>query len=305
MRRGPTLTCVLFDPARGSAALRAATQDAAARSQLPTSVEDGAEEGLVQLHVWVGGLGLGLPEDRPEAWAEVGHALGAAVTAVDPALALAAPEWGATSLARPEYEELAPGLRSGRVRRRGVASARAERLASLADRDVVRECGEGWVWSATGAVPLWTAPRVEADRLVPAVFHAWWGRRPDEEAPKAARLRVVAQDPDPDLATALVTALPAGWSSDPTAPDAAVATPPAWADDEVSLRAALDDVTVLVEPRWALLRDPDLLWLPTAPDPAESIDGLRVRAAAGPGVLVEGPYARLERLLDVLSPGGI
>ena len=80
---------------------------------------------------------------------------------------------------------------------------------------------------------------------------------------------------------------------------------PAWADDEVSLRAALDDVTVLVEPRWALLRDPDLLWLPTAPDPAESIDGLRVRAAAGPGVLVEGPYARLERLLDVLSPGGI
>ena len=73
MRRGPTLTCVLFDPARGSAALRAATQDAAARSQLPTSVEDGAEEGLVQLHVWVGGLGLGLPEDRPEAWAEVAH----------------------------------------------------------------------------------------------------------------------------------------------------------------------------------------------------------------------------------------
>ncbi len=301
MRRGPTLTCVLFDPARGTAALRAATEDAASRSGLPTSVEDGAEEGLVQLHVWVGGLGLGLPDDRPEAWAELGLALGAVVVTVDPALALAAPEWGAGSLAAPDYDELAPGLRSGRVRRRGVDTARAERFTHLADRHVLRADDDGWVWAVTGAVPLWAAPRVDADRLVPAVFHAWWDRRPGQAAPEGPRLRLASRDPDPGLATALATALPAGWSSEPTAPDAAVATPPEWAD-AASLRAALADAALLVEPRWALLRDPDVLWLPAAPD---ATGGLQITPLAGYGVLVEGPYARLERLLDVPPPGRI
>lgn len=301
MRRGPTLTCVLFDPARGTAALRAAAEDAATRSTLPASVEEGAEEGLVQLHVWVGGLGLGLPDDRPEAWAELGLALGAAVVTVDPALALAAPEWGAGSLAAPDHDELAPGLCSGRARRRGVDLARAERFTHLSDRRVVRADDDAWVWSATGAVALWAAPQVEADRLVPAVFHAWWGRRPDQAGPEGPRLRLASRDPDPDLATALATALPAGWSSEPTAPDTAVATPPDWTD-AASLREALAEVALLVEPRWALLRDPDVLWLPAEPD---ATDGLRVTALAGGGVLVEGPYSRLERLLDVPPPGRI
>ncbi|GAB2867657.1 hypothetical protein [Nocardioides pacificus] len=290
---------MLFDPARGTAALRAAAEDAAARATLPASVEDGVEEGLVQLLVWAGGLGLGLPDDPPVAWAEVGFALGAVVVTVDPALALAAPEWGAGSLLAPDYDELAPGLRSGRARRRGIDSARAERLAHLADREVVRADDDGWVWSGAGAVPLWAAPRVDAGRLVPAVFHAWWGRRPDQDAPGGPRLRIASRDRDPDLATALATALPAGWSSQPTAPDAAAATPPAWVD-EASLCAALAEVALLVEPRWALLRDPDVLWLPGAPD---APDGLRVTPAAGGGVLVEGPYSRLDRLVDDASSG--
>ncbi|WP_147381429.1 hypothetical protein [Nocardioides immobilis] len=292
---------MLFDPARGTAALRAATEDAATRSGLPTSIEDGAEEGLVQLHVWVGGLGLGLPDDRPEAWAELGLALGAVVVTVDPALALAAPEWGAGSLADPDPDELAPGLRSGRARRRRADTARAERFTHLADREVVRADDDGWVWAATGAVPLWAAPPVEADRLVPAVFHAWWGRRPDQAAPVGPRLRLASRDPDPDLATALAAALPAGWSSEPTAPDAAVATPPEWADP-ASLREVLAEVALLIEPRWALLRDPDVLWLSAAPD---QTGGLQITPLAGYGVLVEGPYPRLERLLDVPPPGRI
>jgi len=290
---------VLFDPARGTAAVRAATEEAATRSGLPTSVEDGAEEGLVQLHVWAGGLGLGLPDDRPEAWAELGLALGTVVVTVDPALALAAPEWGAGSLAAPDYDELAPGLRTGRVRRRDVDALRAERFTHLADREAVRADDDGWVWATTGAVPLWAAPRVGADRLVPAVFHAWWGRRPDQAAPEGPRLRLASREPDPRLATALAAALPAGWSSEPTAPDAAVAIPPEWAD-EAALRAALVEVALLVEPRWALLRDPDVLWLPAAPD---ATGGLQISPLAGLGVLVEGPYPRLERLLDVPLPG--
>lgn len=299
MRRGPTLTGALFDPARGTAALRAAAEDAASRSQLPTSVEDGAEEGLVQLHVWAGSLGLGLPDDPAAAWSEIGLALGAAVAVVDPALALAAPEWGAGSLLHPDYDELAPGLRSGRVRRRGVDGARAERLTALAGRDVVQAYDDAWVWVASGAVPLWTAPPVEADRLLPAVFHAWWGRRPEEE-PELPRLRVASREPDPGLAAALAAALPTGWSSEPVAPDRAVATAPEWAD-EPSLRGAVADVALLLEPRWVLLRDPDVLWLPAPP---ASADDLQVADAAGGGALVEGPYARLERLLDVSSLEG-
>lgn len=298
MRRGPTLTAVLWDPARGTAALRTATEDAATRSRLPTTVEDGAEEGLVQLHVWVGGLGLGLPEDRPEAWAEVGLTLGAAVAAVDPALALAAPAWGAGSLAVPDYDELAPGLRAGRARRRDLDAVRAERFTRLADRGVVRAEDDGWVWAAAGAVPLWAAPGVEADRVAPGVFHAWWGRRPDEPAPTGPRLVLAARAPDPGLATALATALPGGWSSEPLAPDRAAATPPEWVT-EAGLREALAEAIVLLEPRWALLRTPDVLWLPAPPEASEDLE---VAPLAASGVLVEGPYPRLERLLDA-PPG--
>jgi hypothetical protein len=298
MRRGPTLTAVLWDPARGTSALRAATEDAAARSKLSTSVENGVEEGLVQLHVWVGGLGLGLPDDPPEAWAAVGLALGTVVAEVDPALALAAPEWGAGSLAVPDYDELAPGLRSGRARRRDLDSARAERFTQLADREVLLADDEGWGWAATGAVPLFAAPRVEGDRLAPAVFHAWWGRRPGEGGPDDARLVLASREPDAGLATALAAALPAGWSTEPTAPDTAVATPPAWVTTE-EMREALAEVIVLLEPRWALLREPDVLWLPEPPHAAED---LRVTPLAASGVLVEGPYPRLKRLLDA-PPG--
>jgi hypothetical protein len=289
---------VLWDPARGTAALRAATEDAAARSKLPTSVENGVEEGLVQLHVWVGGLGLGLPDDPPEEWVEVGLALGSAVADVDPALALAAPEWGVGSLAVPEYDELAPGLRTGRARRRDLDSARAERFTQLAGREVLLAHDDGWVWAAAGTVPLFAAPRVEGDRLAPAVFHAWWGRRPGEGAPDGPRLVLASREPDAGLATALATALP-GWSSEPTAPDAAVATPPDWVTTE-SLREALAEVVVLLEPRWALLREPDVLWL--AEPPPHQAEGLRVTPLATSGVLVEGPYPRLERLLDA-PPG--
>ncbi|MFC7406485.1 hypothetical protein [Georgenia alba] len=186
-RAGPTLTAVLWDPARGTADLRAATEDAAVRSRLPTTVDGGPEHGLVHWHVWVGGLGLGLPEDREEDWTDLGLAVGAAVDTVDPALALAAPEWGAGSLAAPDPGELAPGLHAGRARRRDLDAARVGRFTKLAERQVVRADDDGWVWAADGAVPLWTAPRVEAARLVPAVFHAWWGRRPDQEAPELPR----------------------------------------------------------------------------------------------------------------------
>lgn len=298
MRRGPTLTCALLDPARGTAALRADTQAAAARTKLPVSVEDGVDEGLVQLHVWVGDLGLGLPDDRAPAWVEVGLALGAAVAVVDPALALAAPEWGSGSLATPDPDELAPGLCSGRARRRDVDVVRAGRFDDLADRGVVQAYDDAWVWAATGAVPLWTAAPVDASRLWPAVFHAWWGRRPDQAAPPGPRLRVAAPAPVRDLAAAVAAALPAGWSSEPVAPDAVVATPPDWVDP-ASLPEVLVEVALLVEPRGALLRDPDVLWLPVPPEAAE---GLRVTTLAADGVLVEGPYARLERLLDGPTP---
>ena len=293
MRRGPTLTCALYDPARGTAALRADTQ-AAARTRLPTSVEDGADQGLVQLHVWLGDLGLGLPDDGAHAWAEVGLTLGAVVGAVDPALALAAPAWGAGSLARPDPDELAPGLCSGRARRRDTDDLRAGRFDDLAARHVVEAPDDAWTWTATGAVPLWPAPPVDAGRLAPAIFHAWWGRRPDQATPAGPRLRLVAAAPDRDLGAAVAAALPAGWSSEPVAPDAVVATAPDWVE-ESSLREVLVEVALLVEPRAVLLRDPDVLWLPAPP---ESADGLRVTALTVDGVLVEGPYARLERLLD-------
>lgn len=299
MRRGPTLTGVLYDPARGTAVLRAATEKAVRLSRLPASVEAGAEEGLVQLHLWAGDLGLGLPDDRPEDWAELGLTLGGVITTIDPALALGAPEWGATSLTVPDPDELAPGLCSGRVRRRGIDTLRAERLSALAHRDVVREGDEEWVWAATGAVALGSAPAVPAGRLVPAVFHAWWGRRPEDPAPEGPRLRVASRHPDRFLANELAASLPAGWSTAATAPDRAVGTPPAWAD-ATSLREALAEVALLLEPWWVLLRDPDVLWLPMPPDEA---DGLRVTPTAGQGVLVEGPYAHLERLLD-LEPAG-
>ncbi|UMG94225.1 hypothetical protein [Nocardioides sp. TF02-7] len=156
---------------------------------------------------------------------------------------------------------------------------------------------DGWVWAAAGAVPLRTAPRADGDRLAPAVFHAWWGRRPDQAAPAGPRLRLAARQPDPGLATALAAALPAGWSTDPTAPDTAAASAADWVTG-AAVREALADVVVLLEPRWVLLRDPDLLWLPDAPASADAVDGLRITPLAGPGVVVEGPYPRLERLTD-------
>lgn len=300
MRRGPTLTVALWDPARGSVDLREAATGAAATTRLPTTVEDGAEEGLVQVHVWAGSLGLGLPEDRPEGWADLGRSVGSLVRGVDPALALAAPEWGVDSLAAPDYEALRPGLCSGRARGSDLDEERVAAFAQLAERGVVHDDGTGWSWAASGAVALTGAATVAAERLAPAIFHAWWGRRPEEEPPGGPRLVIAGPGPDRRLAVAVAAALPTGYRTQPRSPDTVVATPPGWVDDRALLHD-LAEAAVLVDARWAGIdaAGPATLhtvWLPHAPDdvPAEVVADEPPHAG---GVLLRGPYARLVGLL--------
>lgn len=250
-RQGPTLTLALWDPARGTAALREDTEDAVTATRLPVTVEDGSEEGLLHLHVWAGSLGLGLPTDTREAWDELGLALGPVAAQVAPALALCAPEWAAGSLVEPDVEELRPGLASGWARRRGLDPTRVASFDQLAAREVVATDERGWTWQAAGAVPLGQAPPVEADRLVPAVFHAWWGRRPGDHPTPSPCLVLTAAAPDRTFVAAVAAALPDGYRVEARSPSTVVAEPPAWARDQDTLERDLADAALLVEARRA------------------------------------------------------
>lgn len=254
-RLGPTLTLALWDPARGAATLREVTDSAAAATRLPVSLEDGVVEGLVHLHVWAGSLGLGLPTDAPEAWDDLGRTLGSVAVRVRPVLALCAPEWAAGSLVEPDPEELRPGLTAGWARRSGLDPTRVARFDQLAARDVVAAVEDGWTWRARGAVPLGPAPSVEADRLVPAIFHAWWGRRPDDQVEPGARLVLTAASPDPAFAEAVAAALPEGYRVEARSPSTVVAEPPEWARDPDTLERDLAEAALLVEAQRAEVVD--------------------------------------------------
>jgi hypothetical protein len=164
----------MWDPARGTSELREQTVPAAKATRLPTSVEDGAEDGLVQVHVWAGSLGLGLPTDRQEDWAKLGWALGTVVRQVRPALALSAPEWSVASVTVPDEEELRPGLACGWVRAEGLDDERMRRFTTLQERGVVHPQWDGFAWAAEGAAALDGTTSGTVERVSRAVQRAWF-----------------------------------------------------------------------------------------------------------------------------------
>lgn len=182
VKRGLTLTLVLWDPERRSAALREQAVSAAGRTRLPTSVETGAEDGLVQVHMWAGSVGLGLPTDRPEDWATLGSALGRIVEQVRPALALSAPEWSVGSLTHPDPEQLRPGLACGWCRLGGLDLERVTKFVTLEQRSVVHRRWDGFAWAATGVIALDGVNAGTVERVSEAVRRAWFAHEPTVDA---------------------------------------------------------------------------------------------------------------------------
>lgn len=277
MRHGPVLTASLWDPAR-PAQLESRLREAAGGSALPLSTAAGDAAGCHHLHVWAGDLGLGLPEDPPSAWAEVGVGLGRLVLAARPLLALVAVEWAAEGLLDPDPELLRPGLTCGWVRALGLTAARRDRFERLVARGTARPLGDGLTWAARGAVALDGRTAGEPAEVADQVWWAWTGTSATRSATLA---RLVLGVPGGVGEGDLTAALPAGYEALGVAGGLAVARPPEWVADVGAMTADLVEAATLLDARWGLVeavsrggRAPAAFWVPAGSGLTDEIVGL-------------------------------